>query len=90
MKVSEVLDKSLFWDVNPERLDWQKNCQLIIERTLQRGLTKEVEAIFSVYTDIQIREAILKSKTLDKKTANYFSIKLDIPLANIHVATEYY
>ena len=90
MKVSEALDKSLFWDVNPEKLDWQKNCQLIIERTLQRGLTKEVDAIFSIYTNTQITEAILKSRTLDKKTANYFSIKLNIPLSSIHVAPEYY
>ena len=90
MKVSEALDKSLFWDVNPEELDWQKNSRLIIERTLQRGLTKEVETIFSVYTNAQIKEAILKSRSLDKKTANYFSIKLNIPLSSINVAPEYY
>lgn len=90
MKVSEALSKSLFWDVDPEKLNWEKNRQIIIERTLQRGLTKEVETIFSNYTLTEIKEAVLKSKTLDKKTANYFSIKLNIPLSNIHVAPEYY
>ena len=90
MKVSEALNKSLFWDVNPDRLDWQKNKQFIIERTLQRGLTSEVETIFSVYCNEQIKEAVLKSRTLDKKTANYFCIKLNLPLSSIHVAPEYY
>ena len=90
MKVAEVLHKSLFWDVNPENLEWQKNSQFIIERTLQRGLTKEVDAIFSVYTIEQITKAVIKSKTLDKKTANYFSIKLNIPLSSINVAPEFY
>jgi hypothetical protein len=90
MKVAEALNKSLFWDVNPDNLDWQKNRQLIIERTLQRGLTKEVETIFSVYSISEIRQAVINSKTLDKKTANYFSIKLNIPLSSIHVAPEYY
>jgi hypothetical protein len=90
VKVTEALDKSLFWDVNPENLDWQKNRQFIIERTLQRGLTKEVETIFSTYSFSEIKEALLQSKTLDKKTANYFSIKLNIPLSSIHVAPEYY
>lgn len=90
MKVLDKLDKSLFWDVNPEKLDWKKNSQLIIERTLQRGLTHEVETIFYVYNNEEIKEAILKSRTLDKKTANYFSIKLNIPLSSIHVAPEYY
>ena len=41
-------------------------------------------------TDEQIKQAILKSRTLDKKTANYFSIKFNIPLSSINVAPEYY
>lgn len=90
MKVTEVLNESLFWDVDTQKLDWQNNKQLIIERTLQRGLTKEVDAVFSIYTAEQLTTAILKSRTLDKKTANYFSLKLNIPLSSIHVAPEYY
>lgn len=90
MKLCEALDKSLFWDVNPDKLDWQKNKQLIIERTLLRGLTNEVDTIFSLYNLSDIREAILKSKSLDRKSANYFSIKLNIPLSSINVAPEYY
>jgi hypothetical protein len=39
MKVAEALSPTLFWNVNTESLDWDKNSQLIIERTLQRGLT---------------------------------------------------
>lgn len=90
MKVAEALSPTLFWDVNSEKLDWEKNSQLIIERTLQRGLTGEVETIFKIYSLEKIKEAILKSKILDKKTANYFSIKLNIPLSRIHVAPEHY
>lgn len=90
MKVAEALSPTLFWDVNTQNLDWNKNSQLIIERTLQRGLTGEVETIFNIYSLEEIKKAILKSKTLDKKTANYFSIKLNIPLASIHVAPEHY
>jgi hypothetical protein len=90
MKVTDALDKSLFWDVNPNELCWDKSRQLIIERIFQRGVTKEVDTLFSIYTFAQLKEALLKSKTLDKKTANYFSIKLNIPLSSIHVAPEYY
>jgi hypothetical protein len=90
MKVAEALSKTLFWDVNPDNLDWERNKQLITERVLQRGTTNEVKVIFSVYTPAEIKTCILKSRTLDKKTANYFSIKLNIPLAQINVAPEYY
>ncbi|HEX7845441.1 MAG TPA: hypothetical protein VF476_06520 [Chitinophagaceae bacterium] len=90
MKVAEAFDRSLFWDVNPDNLNWNKSKQLIIERVLQRGLTKEVATLFEKYLLSEIKEAILRSQTLDKKTANYFSIKLDIPLSSIHVAPQYY
>lgn len=90
MKVTEALSKSLFWDVSPDQLNWKNNRQFIIERTLQRGLTKEVDTIFSIYSLSEIKQALLKSRTLDRKTANYFCIKLNIPLADIHVAPENY
>ncbi|HMR90936.1 MAG TPA: hypothetical protein PKC69_01425 [Chitinophagaceae bacterium] len=90
MKVSEALSKTLFWDVDPEKLDWERNRQLIIERTLVRGMTKEVNHVFSVYSEEEIRKAVLKSRSLDKKSANYFSIKLNIPIHQLHVAPEHY
>ena len=90
MKVTDVLSRSLFWDVNPDKLEWEKNRQLIIERVLTRGHTKEFETIISRYSKAELKEAVLKSKTLDKKTANYMSIILSIPLSSINVAPEYY
>lgn len=90
MKVSEAFSKSLFWDVDPEKLDWERSRQFIIERILTRGFTKDIEIIFSQYRKDEIRNAVLKSRTLDKKTANYMSIYLSIPLTQINVAPEYY
>jgi hypothetical protein len=90
MEVKEVLNNNIFWDVNPEKLDWKKNSQFIIERVLTRGFTKDVDAVFSIYSKEEIKNAVLKSRTLDKKTANYMSIYLSIPLSNINVAPEYY
>jgi hypothetical protein len=90
MKVAEAFDKSLFWDVDPEKLDWERNSQFIIERILMRGFTKDVKKIFSKYTMDEIRTAVRKSRTLDKKTANYMSLYLSIPLTDINVAPEYY
>lgn len=89
-KVTEALNKSLFWDVDPEKLDWQKNGQFIVERVLTRGFTKDVKLIFSLYSKDELRVYILNSRTLDKKTANYMSHYLSIPLSSIHVAPEHY
>ncbi len=90
MTVKESLDKKIFWDINPEKLDWQKNAQFIIERVLTRGFTNDVRLIFKIYSRKQLTKAVVKSKTLDKKTANFMSNYLNIPLKKIHVAPEYY
>ena len=90
MTVADTLDKRIFWDVNPENLDWQKSKQFIIERVLVRGFTKDVRIIFKMYSREELKNAVLKSRTLDKKTANYMSIYLSIPLEKINVTPEHY
>ncbi len=90
MKVVHELSRSLFWDTNPDLLEWNKDKQLIIERIMTRGITHEVETMFKRYTLEDLRLALLQSKTLDPKSANWFSMKLDVPLNKIHVLPEYY
>ena len=90
MTVKESIDNRIFWDINPEKLDWQKNAQFIIERVLTRGFTKDVRLMFKIYTKNQLVEAVIKSKTLDKKTANFMSNYLNISPERIHVAPEHY
>ncbi|MFT4092482.1 MAG: hypothetical protein QM640_02495 [Niabella sp.] len=90
MKVSEAFHKSLFWDVDPEKLDWERSKQFIIERVFTRGFTDDFNTILNRYSEEDIKAAVLKSKTLDKKTANYFSLKYKIPRSLINVAPEYY
>lgn len=90
MTVAESLDPRIFWDVNSQKLDWQNSKQFIIERVLMRGFTRDVKIIFNTYSDEELKDAVLKSKTLDRKTANFMSIKLSIPLEKINVAPEHY
>jgi hypothetical protein len=90
MTVAESFDKRIFWDVDPNKLDWQANSRFIIERILTRGGTDDVRLMFKTYSNKQITSAVLESKTLDKKTANFMSNYLNIPIEKIHVAPEYY
>jgi antitoxin HigA-1 len=89
-KVTDVLNKALLWDIDPEKLDWEQNKQFIVERVRTRGFTKDVKLIFSRYTKDEVRSIILNNKTLDKKTANYMGYYLSIPLSSIPVASEYF
>lgn len=90
MRVEDALSKGLFWDANPANLDWNKNALFIIERVLTRGETKDFKILIDHYTKQQIRNAILKSKSLDKKTACFVSHYFNVPINQIHVAPECY
>ena len=90
MTVADTLDKRIFWDVNPENLDWQKSKQFIIERVLVRGGMNDMKKIISLYNKTDIREAIKKSRDLDKLTHNFCSNYFNIPKAEMHAPSEYY
>lgn len=91
MTVAESFSKTLFWDVDPEDLDWKKHANFIIVRILSRGGTSEVRKIFINYSEEKIKQAILKSRgTLPRKIAHYLSELLNIPYSKINVAPEYY
>lgn len=70
---TDVLNKTIFWEVNPEKLDWHGHRQFIIERTLVRGGMKAVVEIFKQYARQQIIDAVKNSKNLDRVTHNFCS-----------------
>ena len=90
MNVAEAFDKSLFWDVSHEKLDWQQNSQFIIERVLVRGGMNDVKIIMRLYTKSQIIESIKKCRDLDVVTHNFCSHYFNIPKAEMHVPSQYY
>jgi len=69
----------LFWDVNPQEVDLSRNRVLIVERLLNEGDQKALHWLFETYTEDEIRQAVLHSRSLSLKTArcwqNYFHLK---------------
>ncbi len=90
MKVSDAFNKSLFWDINPENLEWQKNSHFIIERVLVRGGMTDVKIIMNFYTRKQIIEALKQCRDLDAVTHNFCSNYFNIPKAEMHAPSQYY
>lgn len=90
MKVSEAFHKSLFWDVDPEKLDWERNRRFIIERVLVRGGMKDVQQIFKQYTTSQIVRSVKESRDLDAVTHNFCSNYFGIPKSEMNAPSQYY
>lgn len=90
MKVSEAFNSVLFWDVDPAKLDWERNRQFIIERVIVRGGMKDVRLIFRQYSRSEIVESLKKSRVLDAVTHNFFANYFNIPKELMHAPSQYY
>ncbi len=67
------LSKTLFWDTDITKIDYEKNARHIIERVLMRGMLTDWFEIKKYYGTERIKNEIIKIRYLDKVTLNFCS-----------------
>lgn len=77
-----ALPSSLFWDVDPLRLDAEQDSVFIIARVMDRGCRADVDLAWSYYGEARIRECLLQAPFLEKRTLAYFSHHFGVPLSS--------
>ena len=73
------LSKTLFWDTDITKIDYEKNARHIIERVLMRGMLSDWFTIKDYYGIERIKSEIIKIRYLDKVTLNFCSKYFKIP-----------
>jgi hypothetical protein len=73
------LSAHLFWDVNPDALDFNKNKKLIIQRVLDYGLINDWNILLKTYGISEIAKTAVSLRDLDKKSAAFVSLLSKIP-----------
>jgi hypothetical protein len=81
--------QNLFWDSPISSIHLQKHKQAIIERVITRGSLEDLYTLMQIYSDAVIAENIVKSRILDKKTANFCSLAFNIPKSKLNVSSYY-
>ncbi|MEP7196231.1 MAG: hypothetical protein ABI851_06895 [Saprospiraceae bacterium] len=74
------LSKVLFWDVNPDLLDVNKNAAYIVQRVLTLGTLNDFRAIKSLYGMNRLHEIVIGLRTLDDKTLHFCSVYFSTPI----------
>lgn len=74
------LSRKLFWDVNYDTIDWEKNYQWVICRVLDRGGLNDWNEIRQHYGWPKILEAAKSARYLSKKTVYFLSAVFNVPL----------
>lgn len=75
--------KHLFWDVDPLTLDSEKHSSFIIERILRFGLPEDIKTLLEHYSYTLIRDVVCHSRNIDRKTASFWALHLNIPREEI-------
>lgn len=70
--------KEILWDIDPRKLDPDKNKVLIIERVLSYGNLGELKFIFQNYGKEIIRQTVKNIGYLDPKTFEFVTSYLKI------------
>jgi len=79
-KPKPQFDKRIFWDVNFEKLDYDKKAGFVIERVFERGDVEDIRQCRRYYGDEKVLEALLKAKFLPEHTIHFVSAIYDKPL----------
>lgn len=82
-----TLPSYLFWDIDLNTLDYNKNARFIIQRVIQKGSLKEWKIIKNFYGLDFIKNEILKIRDLDPKTLNFFSTYFSLKKNNFRCFT---
>mgnify|MGYP001461112379 CR=1 FL=1 len=77
------LRSTLFWDVDPAKLDAERSKLLITERVLTRRTLGEFRQLVRFYTEEELRGTVVKIGYMDKRTLHFISEYYHIPKEKI-------
>jgi hypothetical protein len=79
-KEKPVFEKRIFWDVDFEKLDYDKKANFIIERVFERGDVEDIRNCRRYYGDEKVAQALLNAKFLPETRMYLAAAILDRPL----------
>lgn len=79
IKLADNLRKSLFWDVDYDKLDTEKDIQFIIGRVLDYGNLKEWKFIKQLYGESRVVNIAREHIFSDPRSANFWALIFSIP-----------
>ncbi len=68
--------QSLFWDTNPDNIDFNKNAPYVIERIMDFGRDDEVRWLWNYYDKELMRKVVAKSRSVRPETKALWTLLL--------------
>ena len=78
-KAKPILDKRIFWDVDFDKIDYDKKWKTVIERVFDRGDINDIRQARRYYGDEKVIQALTSAKYLFDETINFCSAIFETP-----------
>lgn len=79
-KTIPVFEKRIFWDVDMDKLDYDKRAAFVIERVFERGDVQDIRNCRRYYGDGKIKSVLLNAKFLPEHRLHLASAIIDVPI----------
>ena len=66
-----VLSKQAFWDVDMEKIDYEKNARHVVEKVIERGKAEDFNNLLEFYGFNKVKELALKANWLSDISINF-------------------
>ena len=73
-----LISKQAFWDVEFDKIDFNKNARFVIEKVITRGKLEDFISLRTYYGDDKIKHEIIKSRWLSKIDINFCCSVFDL------------
>jgi hypothetical protein len=80
MNDKPLLQRRIFWDVDFDRLDYDKSANFIIERVFDRGDVEDIRQCRWYYGDEKVADALLNAKFLMEHRTYLAAAVIDKPI----------
>lgn len=70
---------NLFWDADPQQLDFDANRRYVIERVLNRGTLSDLKEAFAYYGRNVIADVAVTLRSLEPRALSFASCVLSVP-----------
>lgn len=88
MKTEKPLfSKSLFWDVDYEKIDYEKSADWVIERVFVRGDVEDIKLCIRYFGLLKVHDTLLEAKEIGLNRIHLISAIIDEPLEKFRCYT---
>jgi len=82
-----VFHKRIFWDVDFEKLDYDKKASFVIERVFERGDVDDIRQCRRYYGDEKVSAILLNAKYLPERRLHLAAAVIDKPYTEFRCYT---